>query len=709
MHADFTPDLEQVVFNTLGEIWWLRNRRSDAVRLTETAAAESDVMFSPDGEWLYFLRDDGLRANYLRARLKDGALADEREVTRGPRSKSRMAISPDGGRIAWVEGTGDVFTANPEGGNVKRVFECWNPPTFDWSPCGGWLVLGAIDEQSNRDIWIVRADGGGKPVNLTRNPAFEGSPRWSPDGRWIVFNGRRDPSGKLELWRIGLGRDGIEPDVPEARLHQLGDLAKPISTRGIEPTRVIWAADSKSILFQSANETNRRLYRVPVTGSGMSEVTAQRGIPIRMTADGALLWRVDRVPAVRRGAEQEEFPISVLLERKREDLLKIGFRKAWRMIGERFYDPETNGRDWLEIRKRYEPLAVNSRDSRQFDRVMSQMLGELNASHLAFVRKGWPKEDTRLRTNDVTAHPGLVFDDSNTQGPLVIARVVEGSPVSKLERSPQAGETVVRIAGKKVDNRSPLHEFFNGAESSPLPLVVRGSDGRERTMELRCVSYDLVRLLDRKALEESCRSRANHGSRIAYLPFAKMDWQAFLDLEIEIYRAYGRADGLILDLRNNSGGRVADHLLAVFCQPVHSFTIPRDGPRGYPHDRRIRVAWDKPLVVLCNENTYSNAEIFCHAIKQTRRGPLVGVATAGGVISAVSETIADVGRLQVPFRGWYHARSGLDMDLNGAVPDHHVPMTPADEISGQDPQMEKALEIIRKEINTRPSPVEPTK
>jgi len=709
VHADFTPDLEQVVFNSLGEIWWLKNRRSEAIRLTETSAVESEVRFSPNAEWLYFLRDDGLRANYFRARLDNGKLVDEQQVTRGPRTKSRFAMSPDGGRFAWVEGTGDVFTANPVGGDVERVFESWNRPTFDWSPCGRWIVLGAIDAQSNRDIWVVKADGSGKPVNLTRLPAFEGSPKWSPDGRWIVFNGRRDSSGKLELWRIDLGKDGLKPDVSESRLHLLGDRAKSISTRGIEPMRVIWAADSKSILFQSKNATNKRLYSVPVTGSGMREVAAERGIPIRMTAEGDLLWRVNRTPAVRRGDGQVEFPISILVQREREEMLEIGFRRAWRMIGERFYDPEMNGKDWREIRKRYEPMAVQARDSRQFDRVMSQMLGELNASHLAFVHKVWPMEEIRLRTNDATAHPGLVFSDDEKKGPLVIQRVIAGSPISKLEHAPQAGEVVVRIAGNKVSNETPLHEFFNGAANSSLPLVLRGTDGKDRTLELRCMSYDVARLLDRKAHEEACREKANHGSRIAYLPFAKMNLEAFLDLEIAIYRAYGESDGMILDLRNNGGGRVADHLLAVFCQPMHSFTIPRDGPRGYPHDRRIRVAWDKPLVVLCNENTYSNAEIFCHAIKQTKRGPLVGMTTAGGVISAVSENIADVGRLQVPFRGWYHAQSGFDMDMNGAVPDHLVPMTPSDEISGNDPQMEKALEIIRKEIASQPPLVDPVK
>ena len=164
---------------------------------------------------------------------------------------------------------------------------------------------------------------------------------------------------------------------------------------------------------------------------------------------------------------------------------------------------------------------------------------------------------------------------------------------------------------------------------------------------------------------------------------------------MEVYRASQTAKGIILDLRDNTGGREADRMLGLFCQPEHSFTVPRDGPSGYPLDRRPSPAWNGPLVVLCNQNTFSNGEIFCHAVKQTKRAPLVGVATAGGVISAVNVTIPDIGSVQIPFRGWYQSGTSQNLDLNGAKPDYPVDLTPEDEDAGRDPQLDKAIEIIR--------------
>lgn len=695
--ADFTGDLKQVVFAASGELWWIKEPGAAAVRLTETAAAEDEVRFSPNGEWLYFLRDDGLEANYFRARFENGTLRDEMQVTRGARSKCRFKPSLDSSKIAWLEGTGDVFTADADGTNPRCVFKCWDLPTYDWSPDGRWLAVAAEDRDSNRDIWLAAADGGRGPINLTRHPGFEGSPKWSPDGRWLVFSARRDESGKSFLWRIDFGNGRPASDLSEEAAHQIGDKAEMISTEGIEPIRAIWAADSKSILFQSRTASSENLHAVGIDGHGMRTLTKRRGVPVRMMPDGTLVWRVDRTPEILKNGEVVRFPISLNVTRPRDAVLTLGFRRIWRTLGERFYDAGMSGHDWPAMRLKYESAAAGARDSQQFDRVISQLLGELNASHLTFLRRPWPEEIRKSPREDATAHPGWVFrDDGPLDAPLRIARVIPGSPVAILAEPPQSGDVIVRIAGEDVSNGTPLHRFFNGAENRPLPVVLRGEDGHERVIELRCISHQKARLLDRKDREAITRARVTAGNpKTAYLAVPNMDRQTLEKLALEIHRASLEAEGMILDLRNNDGGREADRMLGWFCQPEHSITIPRGGPAGYPLDRRPSPAWHKPLVVLCNQNTFSNAEIFCHAVKRIHCAPLVGTATAGGVISAVEAIIPDVGELQVPFRGWFHAGTGENLDLHGAKPDHPVDLTPADEDAGLDPQLGKALEVLR--------------
>ena len=687
--ADFTKDLNQCVFAAAGDLWKIERAGTAPSRLTETAASEDEPRFSADGNWLYFRRDDGLEANYFRARREHGNMRDEAQITRGERSKCRLKLSPDGSKIAWIEGTGDVFTAGTDGADPRRVFKCWDKPTFDWSPDGKWLALAAEDADANRDLWLVAADGGHEASNLTRHPGLESSPKWSADGKWLAFTAKRDETGESQLWRIHFGTNGPKPGQTDLKQER-------IQTKGIEPMRVLWAADSKSLCFQSKNATSKKLYSIGVDGKNMQVLAAQRGIPIRMTPQGDLLWLVGRTPEILTGKKSIEFPIFLEVQRPREEVLTLGFRRVWRTLGECFYDPDMNGRDWNAMRLKYEPAARLARDSWQFDRVISFLRGELNASHLVFQQSMWPGELRKASKEAKTAHPGLIFrDDEELGAPLRIARVLQGSPIAMSPEPPKPGDRVVRIAGEPVFNGTPLHRFLNGAEHNPLPIVLRGEDGRERVIELRCISYQTARALDLKERQAITLARVAASSpKIAYQAVPNMTRDALDELRIQIHRASRESELLILDLRDNGGGREADRMLNLFCQPVHSITVPRDGPAGYPIDRRPGPAWNKPMVVLCNQDTFSNAEIFCHAMKHIKRAPLVGIATAGGVISAIKTTIPDVGELQVPFRGWHHAETGGNYDKMGAQPDFMMDLTPVDESGGCDPQLEKALEVL---------------
>ena len=698
--ADFTADLKQVVCAAAGELWWIGGVGEAARRLTKTVEAEAGPQFSQDGKRLYFSRDDGLGVNFFRGRLVGGALVDEERLTRGSGSKGGLKLSADGRRMAWVEGRGDIYAAAVDGSELRRVFECWDRPTFDWSPCGSWLAVAAEDRNANRDVWLVAADGRRAAVNATRHPAFEGSPRWSPDGRFLVFSARRGEGEKSELWRMDFGHGGLAADASDVKIRGIGGRAKRLDTGEIEPIRAMWTADSAGVLFQSRKLADTHVYEVCLGDGEVKRVAGGvRCVPIRVTGAGEILCRVGQEPAVLAGGELRVFPVEGEFERRRDEVLRLAFRRVWRCLSERFYDPSLSVGDWEKLRLKYEDEAIGVRSSRQFDHVLSLFYGELNASHLSLLRKRWGDErGSGGGKFEASAHPGLVFREGGEGDALVIARVLRGSPVSEVEGAPRAGEVVVRTAGEAVGSRTPLQRFFKGAEGRLLPVVLRGTGGGERVVELRCISYARARALDVAARDREARRRVAKAGEIAYLRVPSMSRASVLALELEIYRASLEAEGLVLDLRGNGGGREADRMLAMFCQPEHAFTVPRGGPQGYPHARRVVAAWTKPLVVLCDENTYSNSEIFCHAIQQAKRAPLVGTATAGGVISAVKTTIPDAGELQVPFRGWFHAATGEDLELRGARPDFPVALSLEDEAAGRDPQLEKALEVLTKSM-----------
>jgi C-terminal processing protease CtpA/Prc len=231
-------------------------------------------------------------------------------------------------------------------------------------------------------------------------------------------------------------------------------------------------------------------------------------------------------------------------------------------------------------------------------------------------------------------------------------------------------------------------------------LTVVATNGTERMVTLRTISYSEARDLISKQSIKQLNLEVNRlsGKHLGYLHIARMQWEDLYRFEQEVFaRGFGK-DGLVIDVRSNPGGFVADRLLDILCPPVHATTIPRGGIESYPLGYLGKAVWNKPIIVLCDQYTGSNGEIFCHAIKTLKRGKLVGEPTQGAVISMPHVNILDMGSLSTPNRGWYVNSDGEDMELNGAQPDIIVHRTPADFNSAKDPQLEKAVEVLLDDI-----------
>ncbi|MEP4076939.1 S41 family peptidase [Haloferula sp.] len=682
------------------------------------------------------------------------------QITFGPENKRRFSISPKGKHLAWVAGSGDLTISDIDGKSPRVLFKCWDAPTFDWSPDGQWIAFAAQDQNFNRDIYIVPSDGSLEPFNISRHPDFEGSPRWSPDGRKIAFTGRRlnnemglfyvdlrldvairSSRTRRELEAEAMMRDDPfyqqegntsesdeqpdeeepddgelreEPEKPSAPLPKkkvkrlridfdgLSDRIVRLSTRGIEPERVIWSADSESLLFQSKNSSNDTLYTIDARSTAkMKDLSDNRGLPIRTESGDSFLWIVDRSPAILKKDKLTKHPIKARMVRDRIAHQRLCFRIVWRTLRDRFYDESMNGRNWDKMLAKYEESAANAPDSRTFDRVVGMLLGELNASHLTFISKDWPEpwenEGAEFQT---TRHLGIRFGRKGPGDPLFVRNVIADSPAANCSPPVNKGDTIVRVNGRRVDGATPLYRFMNGRMDRQIELTVRDADGEEHTHELEPISYEKATELAEAEVVIDNRRRVEELSdgKLGYVHIARMFWDDFEQFEREIYAAGHGKDGLIIDIRDNGGGMVTDHLLTVLCQPRHAVTIPRDGGPGYPQDRKVYASWHKPLIVLCNQNSYSNAEIFAHAIKTLGRGKLVGVTTAGGVISAGKDRILDAGTLRVPFRGWFLPDTGEDMEMNGATPDITVWASPDELIADRDPQLEVSVDTLLEQV-----------
>jgi len=464
---------------------------------------------------------------------------------------------------------------------------------------------------------------------------------------------------------------------------------------------LMWSSDSKRLWIGRGPNETISISVIPTPND--EQKLSFNATPIR-SEEGRMFLLVDGLPAQMRGTQMTKYNFSMQHQRSIGEFHTLLFRSAWRTIEEYFYDENFNNLDWKIIREKYQPYASAALSNQEFNEVMRAMLGELNASHLYWnMQKPEPRFSERSLKN-VSGHLGI--EGNLDQNGFKIVKVWKNSPAANINSKLEVGDTILSVNNQKLDENYGLWQALTmPASLKSVELSVKNDKGEVRELSIMPVSYREVRQLHNEELLDMRRNLVKTASKgkIGYIPIARMIWEDFQKFQRDIYLEGVGKDGLIIDVRDNGGGFTTDHLLNVLCQPLHAFTVPRGGGSGYPQDRTVYPRWNKPIVVLCNQNSFSNAEIFSHAIKQLGRGKLVGVPTAGGVISTGQMPLLNAATISIPFRGWFNISSGLDQELNGAKPDVLIYNQPGEAQQAKDSQLSKAVEVLSVEIRNTPA------
>ena len=400
----------------------------------------------------------------------------------------------------------------------------------------------------------------------------------------------------------------------------------------------------------------------------------------------------------------ETFGFEVRSQRDWREIRKIVFDQGWRAMRDRFYDPAYNNKDWYAMRAKYRPMAAECLGAAEFSQLMNMMLGELNASHMGH-RGGTdplPDFDAQNEWSPTTYHLGLRFqldNDAKDAKGLVVESVIPKSPCSRARSLVEAGESLLAIDGVAVDRDSDLEKLLTLEKLRDVKLRVKSKSGEERDVMVRPTSSVAGLLYDEWVEKTRAQVEKLSEGKLGYLHIRGMNFRSFRQMEEDLYHAGAGKEGLIIDVRFNGGGSTADHVMTALTQPVHAITKSRGSGEGYPQDRRIYASWTKPIIMMCNEHSFSNAEIVSHAVKQTGRGRLVGMRTAGGVISTGAVGLLDGGMVRMPMRGWYLATTGEDMELNGCEPHIALWNDPTwNSPGGTDQQLSKAVEALQEDV-----------
>jgi tricorn protease len=397
------------------------------------------------------------------------------------------------------------------------------------------------------------------------------------------------------------------------------------------------------------------------------------------------------------GARRVTFTARVEIDHRAER--KQVFDESWRTMKFRFYDPKMHGVDWDRMKETYEPLLAHVGTTEDLHDVVSMMIGELNASHTGISGGGGGRRGgMRDESADQTRFPGIELE-ADPNGFYKVVHVYKDGPADKDFVKVKAGDYLLGIDGQDLKAGDNYWKLYTHAPGSRMELLVNSKPSREGawTTRVRPVSsgqHDSLRYEQWVADRRAAVDKLSDGT-VGYLHIRSMNEPSLRRFERELAQLSGKK-ALIIDQRFNPGGGIDQELLEILGQRQYQYTRNRD---SITVTRPLRGFFG-PMVVMENERSTSDAEVFPDGFRTLKLGKVVGVTTYGAVIGTGSYTLMDGSTIRTPGSGLWNVNH-TNLENYGVPPDVYVDNTPEDFLKGRDAQVEKAVEVLKEEIAKR--------
>ena len=385
------------------------------------------------------------------------------------------------------------------------------------------------------------------------------------------------------------------------------------------------------------------------------------------------------------------------------------FNEVWRRYRDWFYVENMHGYDWEALRKQYAAWLPHVAHRSDLNYVISEMISELTVQH-TYVEGG----DFEMPQRPRVALPGARFALDAASGRHRIAKIFPGqneeatyrSPLTEIGVNVSVGDFVLAIDGEELRATEDPYRLLRDKADRPVQLTVNAKPTVEgaRTVSFSPISSesDLVYLEWATANRERV-DRLSDG-RIGYLHVPDMGGPGLREF-IKWYYGQIRKEGLIVDVRANGGGNVSRMLIERLRRKLLGVNFSRTSDQAGTYPDGVFIG---PMAALLDERSSSDGDIFPYMFREAGLGPLIGRRSWGGVVGISGRgPLIDGGVISVPESGLASAKGEWVIEGYGVDPDIDVENDPKSVIEGRDPQLERAVAEVMKELKEKPVKLPP--
>jgi tricorn protease len=751
-----SPTGQRVVLSARGHIFSVPASKGDSRMLSDgTIATRTFPSWSPNGKFIAYITDQN---KVQQLGLLDLATNQTRTLDLGEdivvRSKPRW--SPDSTKVTYTDHKNSLWVLDIATGKNTKIdtgsYRSQGALAAKWSPDSKWLTY-VRDLPTLYKVVCIYNVVSGEKHQLTDGMAHAESPTFDRDGKHLYFLASTDigqgidpqdisayisPNYTSSVYAIVLKKDRPNPLFPESDEEPIKDgppTGKSETSKGPVPDVIIDVADIERRIITLPFP--RQIYEVLEAGPSGSVFAISS--PARPTATDSggpgTLHKFDfssrKVSQIAEGISRIEVsedgskmllqagglsivptsgPINLGAGRVNTAglMAKIDPVREWehifdesiRMQKRLFYAPNLHGIDLDAISQRYRPFLPHLKSRADLNYLLIDMMGELCVGHM-FIGGG----DIPSAGNPSVRIGLLGADFTFENGRYRLTRVYDGErwnpdlygPLAQPGVLAKAGEYILAIDGKELTDSTDIYEALENKAGKQVKVRLGpnadGSGSREVTV-VPVASESSLRIA---AWVEDNRRRVDQATngRGAYIFVPDTNVGGWTYFTRYFYSQLGR-DGAVVDGRHNGGGAINDFMVRELNKPLDFFSATRYGMNYSIPPTGIYG----PKVMIINEMAGSGGDIFPYLFRQHKTGTIVGKRTWGAMITNYSFNVIDGGRISSPDDAMFNVETGQWIIENeGNPPDVDVELDPYLWRQGKDAQLEKAIEILNRELS----------
>ncbi len=735
------PTGKRLAVVSRGQLVTVPTQSGDMRILDATLAARATFpSWSPDGKSIAYISD---RSGENQIWIAPATGGEAKVLTRFTGvNPTMLSWAPTGNRLLVCDRAGRIWVVDAKTGESTAIHTSQSVSSYDsdpldaeFDPSGNLVAFHASLENWQQAVFIYEVSSG-KKIQLTSPMLNARNASFTPDGKFLCYLGDTnfswaDSNQNRKIAFLNPTRAylvALDPNTPSPFLPKIDDEgeSKPkeaaktkinlegISSRVIEVpvpaatyTDLVAVAGKFALTKMTAPddssdssspdlslfdiETKKSTSVGPYT---ISEKSADGKRLLLNSPRGVAVYDLASAPAA---VNLAGYTISVQPKAEWRQIL----RETWRMARDLFYDPGLHGADWNAVWRRYEPRLELVGDRTDLVRLQKELVSELNCGH-AYITNPTPGTPSQP-----SGFLGADFARVKESGAVRISRLLRGDEFSVSLRSPllepginvKEGDYILAIAGQPLSADQDIQARLVGLGGQVTSVTVNSTPSMvgARTVYVRLLGGE-----EQLRYQDWVRSRIayvqEHGSKdLGYLHVPDMSTNGMQEFtKGQIGNVYKK--GMVYDTRFNGGGYISSLLLENINAKPQAWWKPRTGGAW------SREGWANigHAVAICNEYNFSDGELFIEVWKRMKLGPTVGKRTGGGEVgSGGGYRLLDGGQVFIPAYGAF-ADGKWIIEGVGATPDFEVDQDPVAVMSGRDPQLDKAIELLLDAIKKNP-------